>query len=1037
MIKKSPHNPTSTDHKISTETPTPITHIIVSGAREHNLKNVSLSIPKNQLVVVTGLSGSGKSSLAFDTLYAEGQRRYVESLSSYARQFLGVMHKPDVDQIEGLSPAISIDQKTTSHNPRSTVGTITEIYDYLRLLFARVGHPHCPECGREISTQTIDQIIEHIINKMPEHVVNSQIRLAILAPVVRDRKGEFSGLIESLRAKGYRRARIDGQMYDLEQDLTLIKTNKHTIEVGLDRISTSLRQLSDETELRTLRSRLNQTIEEALRLSDGFVVISFIKDASLQFPDNPTDVADVLFSEKLACSHCGISIEELEPRLFSFNSPHGACPTCNGLGSILKIDVNKIIAPELTLSEGAIIPFARMMGTDSWWARLVQTVVDEAGYNFRTTTFAEMDEKTQQLLLHGSNKVYAVSGENRFGRPTTIEEKFEGFISNLERRYAETDSDFIRNEIRQYMQQETCHTCNGTRLKEEALSVHIDSVNIAEVTSLPIDQALKWIQKIWNKEADLAQGNKTTESKGVAVLNQKEQTIAESILKEINSRLHFLTSVGLNYLTLDREAGTLAGGEAQRIRLASQIGTGLTGVLYILDEPTIGLHQRDNHQLIDTLKNLRDKGNSVVVVEHDRDIMLAADYLIDFGPLAGKHGGEVVAAGTPQQVLDNPKSITGAYLRRKKEVKYSNSKKSAKNADSNLYSERRIVDPDQESNEVEDRSKIAIFGAHAHNLKHVDAYFPLNTFTCITGISGSGKSTLLHDTLYYNLLEQLGRKTDQKPGPIERISVPSQVKRVTLIDQSPIGKTPRSNPATYTKIFDYVRQLFATTQEAKVRGYTAGRFSFNVKGGRCEACQGDGQIKIEMQFLPDVYVTCDVCQGSRYNQETLQVTYKGKNIHEVLKLSIDDAYDFFSTNGTIRQKLQTLKDVGLGYIELGQPAPTLSGGEAQRVKLAKELSGRTQEHVVYLLDEPTTGLHFADVQKLLDVLHTLVSQNNTVIVIEHNLDVIKNADWIIDLGPEGGAGGGEIIAQGTPHDLCEMPASHTGVYLKQEFLEMA
>jgi len=1023
--------------ELSKETPTPISHIIVTGAREHNLKNVSLTIPKNQLVVVTGLSGSGKSSLAFDTLYAEGQRRYDESLSSYARQFLGVMHKPDVDQIEGLSPAISIDQKTTSHNPRSTVGTITEIYDYLRLLFARVGHPHCPQCGREISTQTIDQIIDHIITQIPEHEINSQIRLAILAPVVRDRKGEFTGLIDSLKAKGYRRARIDDQMYDLEQELTLIKTNKHTIEVGLDRISTSLSQIRDESELRTLRSRLNQTIEEALRLSDGFVVISFIKDANLQFPDNPQETDDVLFSEKLACSYCGISIEELEPRLFSFNSPHGACPTCNGLGSILKIDVNKIVAPELTLSEGAIIPFARILGNDSWWARLVKTVIEDAGYNFRTTTFSEMDEKTQQLLLHGSDKIYLVSGENRFGRPTTIEEKFEGFISNLERRYAETDSDFMRKEIGQYMQQETCHSCNGTRLKEEALSVHIDSVNIAEVTSQPIDQALKWIQKIWNKEADLTKGNKTTDSHGVAVLNQKEQTIAESILKEINSRLHFLTSVGLNYLTLDREAGTLAGGEAQRIRLASQIGTGLTGVLYILDEPTIGLHQRDNHQLIDTLKNLRDKGNSVVVVEHDRDIMMAADYLIDFGPLAGKNGGEVVAAGTPQEVLDNPKSLTGAYLKRKKEVKYTDTKKRAKIADSNLYSERKIVDPDQESNEIEDRSKIAIFGAYAHNLKHVDAYFPLNTFTCITGISGSGKSTLLHDTLYYNLIEQLGRKTDQKPGQIERISVPSQVKRVTLIDQSPIGKTPRSNPATYTKIFDYVRQLFATTQEAKVRGYTAGRFSFNVKGGRCEACQGDGQIKIEMQFLPDVYVTCDVCQGSRYNQETLQVTYKGKNIHEVLKLSIDDAYDFFSTNGTIRQKLQTLKEVGLGYIELGQPAPTKSGGEAQRVKLAKELSGRTQEHVVYLLDEPTTGLHFADVQKLLDVLHTLVSQNNTVIVIEHNLDVIKNADWIIDLGPEGGAGGGEIIAQGTPHDLCEMPASHTGVYLKQEFLEMA
>jgi excinuclease ABC subunit A len=1033
---------TQSSKMLPNQAPTPISHIIVTGAREHNLKNVSLNIPKHQLVVVTGLSGSGKSSLAFDTLYAEGQRRYVESLSSYARQFLGVMQKPDVDQIEGLSPAISIDQKTTSHNPRSTVGTITEIYDYLRLLFARVGHPHCPECGREISTQTIDQIITHLFNQMPEHEINSQVRLAVFAPVVRDRKGEFSGLLESLRSKGYRRARIDGQMYNLEEDLTLIKTNKHTIEVGLDRISLTLKQLKDESELKTLRSRLNQTIEEALKLSDGFVIISFIKDNNLQFPDNPIESEDVLFSEKLACSHCGISIKELEPRLFSFNSPHGACPVCNGLGSILKIDQTKIIAPELTLSEGAIIPFARMLSNDSWWARLVKTVVQDAGYEFRTSTWESMDPKTQEMLLYGSSKVYEVAGENRFGKPTVIQETFEGFISNLERRYQETDSDFIRKEISQYMQNETCSACGGARLKEEALSVHIDGVNIAEVTSLPIDQAIQWISKLWVNSPD-------TDSTTEPILNIKEQTIAESILKEIHTRLHFLSSVGLNYLTLDREAGSLAGGEAQRIRLASQIGTGLTGVLYILDEPTIGLHQRDNHQLIDTLKNLRDKGNTVVVVEHDRDLMLAADYLIDFGPLAGKHGGEVVAAGTPEEVMAVKSSITGAYLRRKKEVsRFAEiGKKNGKNggAKSNKASiERRIIDLDdaysgmqnQSNTNPKNRSHIALFGASAHNLKHIDARFPLQTFTCITGISGSGKSTLLHDTLYNNLANHLGKKTDQKAGPIERISVPDMVKRVTLIDQSPIGKTPRSNPATYTKIFDYVRQLFANTQEAKLRGYTAGRFSFNVKGGRCEACQGDGQIKIEMQFLPDVYVTCDVCNGARYNQETLQVTYKGKNIQEVLKLTVDEAYDYFSTTGTIRQKLKTLQDVGLGYVELGQPAPTLSGGEAQRVKLAKELSSRTNDHVVYLLDEPTTGLHFADVQKLLDVLHALVQQNNTVIVIEHNLDVIKNADWIIDLGPEGGAGGGEILAEGTPQELSANPNSYTGKYLKEEFEAM-
>ncbi len=988
------------------------TFITVTGAREHNLKNVSAKIPKNQLVVFTGLSGSGKSSLAFDTLYAEGQRRYVESLSSYARQFLGVMGKPDVDQIDGLSPAISIDQKTTSHNPRSTVGTITEIYDYLRLLFARVGHPHCPNCGREISSQSIDQIVGHIMTELDQRANAVPVRLMIMSPVVRDRKGEFTSLFANLQKQGYNRVRIDGTMYDLSQDFSLIKTNRHTIEVVLDRLTISRQQLADVEETKTIRSRIAQSVESALKLSDGFIVTSFVKDQSFAFPDNPKDFEDRLFSEKLACSYCGISVADLEPRLFSFNSPQGACPTCNGLGSLLKINVDKVVARSLTLSEGAIIPFAKTLGGDTWWSRLVEQVVAETSYSFRRTAFQDMDETTQHTLLYGSDKIYRVEGENRFGRETVIHEKFEGFIPNLERRYQETESDYIRREIEEYMQRQKCPTCKGTRLKDEALSVFVAGKHIAEVTALSINHALEWNQSL------------AVES----VLTPKEKAIGESILKEIIARLHFLSSVGLNYLSLDREASTLAGGEAQRIRLASQIGTGLTGVLYILDEPTIGLHQRDNHQLIDTLKSLRDKGNSVVVVEHDRDVMLAADYIFDFGPKAGKHGGEIVASGTPAEIMANKNSLTGKFLNRKKDITRDKSGKRVL-ADNQ---ERRVIDPDSPAQTTGSSSAIRILGAAHHNLKAVDVDFPLNTLTAITGISGSGKSTLLHDTLYYNLAEHLGKTIDQKPGQIRQIVVPEIVRRVSLIDQSPIGKTPRSNPATYTKIFDYIRNLFANTQEARIRGFTAGRFSFNVKGGRCEACQGDGQIKIEMQFLPDVYVTCDVCHGRRYNEETLQVQYKEKNIADILKMPVDEAYEFFSGHTTLRTKLKTLQEVGLGYIELGQPAPTLSGGEAQRVKLAKELSGRTTEHVVYLLDEPTTGLHFADVQNLLNVLHQLVGNNNTVIVIEHNLDIIKNADWVIDLGPEGGEGGGEIVAFGPPQKVAKSTSSFTGHYLQTE-----
>lgn len=1004
----------------------PVDKIKITGARQHNLKNINMEIPKNQLVVLTGMSGSGKSSLAFDTLYAEGQRRYVESLSSYARQFLGVMAKPDVDHIEGLSPAISIDQKTTSHNPRSTVGTITEIYDYLRLLFARVGHQHCPNCGREIASQSVDQIVNQVMEELETRTKSGPSRLMVMSPVVRDRKGEFTALFENLQKKGYQRVRIDGKLYDLNQDLSLIKTNKHSIESVIDRLSAMGKELENAEQRKIFRSRLSQSIEEALKLAEGYVVIAYINDNSLEFPTDPKSFTNQLFSEKYACSYCGISLPELEPRLFSFNSPHGACEVCNGLGSILKIDVDKMLAPSLTLSEGAVIPFARMLSSDTWWARLVRKVVEDEGYDFRRSSFNDMSPEAQQKLLYGSDKIYQVEGENRFGRETMIEEKFEGFVSNLERRYGETDSDFIRKEIEQFMERRICQKCGGSRLKPEALAVTIDHKNISEVTSMSILKAAEWTANVSNKP--------TSDLEAKTVLSVKEYTIGESILKEIASRLQFLVAVGLDYLTLGREAATLAGGEAQRIRLASQIGTGLTGVLYVLDEPTIGLHQRDNRQLIETLKNLRDKGNSVVVVEHDRDLMLAADYIFDFGPKAGKHGGEIVAEGTPEQIMGNKKSITGKYLARKKDITRLIKSGTTLGRDSESAKEsRQYLSPDAVAEAIITQPKIGIRGANHHNLKSVDIEFPLRTLTCITGISGSGKSTLLHDTLYANVAKALGKTSEHAPGYISSLMLPEEVRRITLIDQSPIGKTPRSNPGTYTKIFDYIRTVFANTKDARTRGFTAGRFSFNVKGGRCETCQGDGQLKIEMQFLPDVYVTCEVCKGARYNEETLAVRYKEKNIAEVLHMTVDDALDFFSGHSTLRNKLKTLQEVGLGYIEIGQPAPTLSGGEAQRVKLARELSVRTSEHCVYLLDEPTTGLHFEDIQKLLQVLETLVAQNNTVILIEHNLDVIKNADWIIDLGPEGGDRGGQIIATGTPEQVANNPASHTGEYLKEEF----
>lgn len=979
--------------------PTDSNVISIRGARQHNLKNIDLDIPKNKLVVLTGMSGSGKSSLAFDTLYAEGQRRYVESLSSYARQFLGVMGKPDVDFIGGLSPAISIDQKTTSHNPRSTVGTITEVYDYLRLLFARIGRPHCPNCGQEIKRSSIDEIVNSLIDRIrTRQEITKGVRFMILSPVVRDRKGEFTVLFENIRKKGYSRVRVDGVVYGIDEDFVLLKNNKHTISVVIDRLVVGKDTLNDNTEFKDFRSRLTSDIEQALTLADGLVIASFVTDAGFSFPDKPTQMEDVLFSEKFLCTTCGISLPEIEPRIFSFNTPHGACPTCNGLGTLLKVDPSRIVAPGLTLSEGAIIPFERMMSNETWFTRLVSTVVHEYGGSMRVP-YNELSKEVQDVLLFGDvPKRHHVEGTNRFGRDTAIYEVFEGFVPYLERKFGESESEWVRGEIERFMRKEVCPECNGKRLKKESLSVHIDKKNIADICDFPIARAREWIRRIVEKGRD------------EDIVTQKEQFIASSILKEIGERLEFLVSVGLTYLTLSREAATLAGGEAQRIRLASQIGTGLTGVLYVLDEPTIGLHPRDNERLIGTLKRLRDLGNSVVVVEHDKETIQAADWIVDFGPKAGSKGGQVVAQGDRTTIMTSKESLTGKYLSGKKEVKLPIKRDIKKMANGVVH----------------------IWGAREHNLKSIDIQFPLSKLICITGVSGSGKSTLLHETLYQNLAKELGYVVHETPGKIDGITVDDAVRRVALIDQSPIGKTPRSNPATYTKVFDLIRAVFASTQDAHVRGYAAGRFSFNVKGGRCEACQGEGQVKIEMQFLPDVYVTCDVCKGSRYNQETLEVRYKEKNIAEILAMSIDEALHFFDHHGSIKHKLQTLADVGLGYMTLGQSAPTLSGGEAQRVKLARELSLRSSDHVMYLLDEPTTGLHFEDVQNLLLVLRRLVDQGNTVVVIEHNLDIVKNADWIIDLGPEGGDGGGEIVAVGTPQDLANNPESETGRYLKKE-----
>lgn len=933
--------------------------IKIKGAREHNLKNIDLEIPKNKLVVFTGLSGSGKSSMAFDTIYAEGQRRYVESLSSYARQFLGIMDKPDVDQIVGLSPAISIDQKSTSHNPRSTVGTVTEIYDYLRLLFARIGHPHCPQCGHEIahlSAQQIVELIQELANK--ELGVSKQVRILILASVIRDRKGEFIDLFSSLRQKGYTKVRLDNRIIALDEDLVILKNNKHKIDVVIDRLVFDKKT----SKIEDLRSRISEAVEAALKLADGLCVIGIVRDKSFDFPDRPKEIEDHLYSERFACPVCNISLPEIEPRLFSFNSPHGACQTCAGLGIQQKIDAESVLNPRLTISEGGILPYANTFAYDGWFAKKIISL----GINLKIP-IGKLSKKEKDLLLWGGNG-------------------FEGFINNLERRYKETQSDFVRTEIEKYMRREICPSCLGKRLKPEALGVTINHKTIVDVVREPILSTQNILTNLVN-------------------LSEREKTISRPILKEIGDRLGFLTSVGLGYLTLDRSANTLSGGEAQRIRLASQIGSGLSGVLYVLDEPSIGLHQRDNQRLIDTLKRLRDLGNSVVVVEHDADMMHQSDWLVDFGPGAGEMGGMIVSQGTPDQVMHDKNSLTGKYLSGEKKIEVS--------------SEHLSLSTEH----------LEIKGVSQNNLKNINVKFPLGKLISISGVSGSGKSTLLTDVLYHALARHFNPEHRERPGIFKEIIGIEKINKVVMVDQSPIGRTPRSNPATYTGLFTHIRELFAEVPDAKIRGFNMGRFSFNVKGGRCEACQGEGQIKIEMQFLPDVYVNCEVCAGKRYNSETLEIIYKGKNISEVLNMTVDESLDFFRFIPPAREKLQTLVDVGLGYIRLGQQAPTLSGGEAQRVKLSAELSKRATGKTFYILDEPTTGLHFADLQKLLVVLRRLTDFGNTVVVIEHNLDVLKNSDWIIDLGPDGGDLGGHVVATGTPDQVAKSKNSYTGQYL--------
>jgi excinuclease ABC subunit A len=971
-------------------------YLKIRGARQHNLKNVNLDIPKNKLVVLTGVSGSGKSSMAFDTIYAEGQRRYVESLSTYARQFLGIMEKPDVDSIEGLSPSISIDQKTTSRNPRSTVGTITEIYDYLRLLYSRIGHPHCPICGREIARQTIDQIVDNVFNLINQNIKSAPFRFLILSPVVVGRKGEFTPLFENLKAKGFTSVRVDGHIKSLGEDFLLIKTNKHDVDVVCDKISIDKSAFKDQVSKSSFRQRLTESIETALKLSDGLVIISEIKDKVFELPESPKELTDHLYSEKFACPYDNIQIPEIEPRTFSFNSPQGACPTCSGLGKILKVDKDLIFSKEISITEGGILPFKNMFEHDTWYSRLLLEVCERKGINPKTPIKNLNQTQIDTLLFGTGEEDFKVSGKNRFGRITFIYEVFEGIITELEKRYKNSESDWVRMEIEKYMRERVCPDCLGARLKKEALMVTINELPINRVTAKSIDHAFDWINGLIKNDNN--------------ILTPRDILISKIILKEIATRLNFLLSVGLNYLSLDRASSTLSGGEAQRIRLASQIGSGLTGVLYTLDEPTIGLHQKDNQKLINTLKNLKGLGNTVIVVEHDEEMIKAADYIVDFGPLAGKYGGEVVATGTTSEICNNPNSITGSYL-----------------------SKRKIIHPKIINQQMLNGSFLKIGGIRQNNLKSLDISFPLGKLIAVTGVSGSGKSSLLIETVYPAVKNAVNPLYKIDEGAYDNAEGIENINKVIMIDQSPIGRTPRSNPATYIKLFDDIREVFALTRDAKSFGFKKSRFSFNLKGGRCEVCEGQGQIKIEMQFMSDIWITCEVCNGKRYNNQTLEVIYKGKNISEVLDMNVTEAKEFFHTHPKIVSKLDTLEEVGLGYIELGQPATTLSGGEAQRVKLASELSKRDTGNTLYMLDEPTTGLHFYDLEKLITVLRKLVAKGNTVIVIEHNLDVIKNSDWIIDLGPEGGDKGGYLVFEGSPQEIRKAKNSYTGQFLNKAF----
>ena len=931
--------------------------IIIKGAKEHNLKNIDLELPRNKFIVITGLSGSGKSSLAFDTIYAEGQRRYVESLSSYARQFLGQMEKPDVEYIEGLSPSISIDQKTTSKNPRSTVGTVTEIYDYLRLLYARIGTPYCYKCGKEISSQTVDQMVDRIME------LEERTRIQILSPIVRGKKGEHKNILENIKKEGFIRVIVDGEMHEVTDEIKLEKNKKHNIEIVVDRIIVK----------EGIEGRLTDSIETALKLSDGLLIVDVIGKEQM------------MFSQKLACPDCGVVIEELSPRMFSFNSPFGMCPTCNGIGYYKEVDKSLVIPnPNLSINEGGIAPF-NSSNESTYYYQIFKTLAENNGFDMYTP-LKDAPKKFMDELLYGTDRVISFQFESHYNGLRNYKGKFEGVIPNLARRYKETNSDYMRDRIDDYMTEIPCPACKGNRLKDEVLAVKINGLNIAEVTNLSISKAVEFFENL--------------------ELNERQQLIGHQVLKEIKERLNFLKDVGLEYLTLSRSAGTLSGGESQRIRLATQIGSSLVGVIYVLDEPSIGLHQRDNKKLLKTLRNLTNLGNTLIVVEHDEETMYSADYIVDIGPGAGIHGGYIVAEGNVEEIKDNPNSITGQYLSGKKSIEIPKTRRK----------------PNGKWVEVK--------GACENNLKNIDVKFPLGVFTCVTGVSGSGKSTLVNEILYKSLAQNLnGAK--MKPGKHKSIKGLENLDKVIVIDQSPIGRTPRSNPATYTGVFDHIRDVFAMTPEAKMRGYNKGRFSFNVKGGRCEACSGDGILKVEMHFLPDVYVPCEVCKGKRYNRETLQVKYKGKTISDVLDMTVEEAVEFFENIPRINRKLETLYDVGLGYIKLGQPSTELSGGEAQRVKLATELSKRSTGKTIYILDEPTTGLHMADIHKLIKVLDQLVEGGNTVLVIEHNLDVIKTADYIIDLGPEGGDKGGTIVTTGTPEEVAKVDKSYTGQFLKK------